>query len=69
MANDPTGPSYKVVELSEVSDQRIEDALNAWTREGFRFDSVHFVTVPGSRRPAMAFLFFTRPAAWDGEAR
>ncbi len=53
-------PSYRVEELSDVSDRTIEEALNRATKDGFRFDSVHFVTQPGNRRPSMAFLFFTR---------
>jgi hypothetical protein len=56
-------PLYRVAELSDVSDRAIEEALNREAREGYRFDSVHFVTQPGSRRPSMAFLFFTRAAA------
>ena len=52
--------AYKVVELSEVTDREIETALNRWTSEGYRFESIHFATQPGSRRPAMAFLFFMR---------
>jgi hypothetical protein len=51
---------YRVVELADVSDRAIEEALNRTTGEGYRFDTVHFVTQPGSRRPTMAFLFFTR---------
>jgi hypothetical protein len=56
----PEKPPYRVVELSEVSDQAIEEVLNRESGEGFRFESIHFVTQQGSRRPAMAFLFFTR---------
>ncbi len=55
--------SYKVVEISDVVDREIESALNRWTGEGYRFESIHFVTTPGSRRPAMAFLVFNRRAA------
>jgi len=51
-----------VVELADVSDRSIEEALNAATGDGWRFESVHFVTQPGNRRPMMAFLFFTRDA-------
>jgi hypothetical protein len=50
----------RVVELSDVCDRTIEEALNREAAVGFRFDSVHFVTQPGNRRPTMAFLFFTR---------
>lgn len=55
-----SGTGYKVVEISDVTDQSVEAELNRWTREGYRFESIHFVTQPGNRRPAMAFLFFTR---------
>jgi hypothetical protein len=51
-----------VVELSDVCDRSIEESLNAATGDGWRFESVHFVTQPGNRRPMMAFLFFTRDA-------
>jgi hypothetical protein len=53
---------YRVVELSDVSDRNLEDALNREAAEGYRFESIHFVTQAGSRRPTMAFLFFTRAA-------
>ncbi len=53
---------YKVVEISDVVDREIETALNRWTGEGYRFESIHFVTAPGSRRPSMAFLVFNRQA-------
>jgi hypothetical protein len=58
--------AYKVVEVSPVSDETLEGALNAWTREGWSFESLHFVTREGSHRPALAYLFFVRgepPAA------
>jgi hypothetical protein len=51
-----------VIELADVCDRSIEEALNGATGDGWRFESVHFVTQPGNRRPMMAFLFFTRDA-------
>ncbi|MEW6719960.1 MAG: DUF4177 domain-containing protein [Thermodesulfobacteriota bacterium] len=60
MAERDAGPAYRVVELVDVSDRTIEEALNREAGEGWRFESVHFVTQPGNRRPAMGFLFFTR---------
>jgi len=63
----PEKPPYRVVELSEVTDRTIEETLNRESGEGFRFESIHFVTQPGSRRPGMAFLFFTREGR-PGEA-
>jgi hypothetical protein len=62
-----SGTAYKVVEIGDVSDQAVEEALNRWAGEGYRFESIHFVTQPGSRRPTMAFLFFTRAATPAGE--
>jgi hypothetical protein len=51
---------YKVVEVSPVGEESLEQALNHWTREGLVFQSVHFVMREGSHRPAMAYLFFLR---------
>jgi hypothetical protein len=55
-----SGNAYKVVEIGDVTDQTVEAALNRCAEEGYRFESIHFVTQPGNRRPTMAFLFFTR---------
>jgi hypothetical protein len=51
---------YKVVELSIVTNEMIEDAVNTWTRKGWTFESLHFAMGTGSKRPAMAFIFFVR---------
>ena len=53
---------WRVVELTDVCDRSIEEALNAASGDGWRFESLHFVAQPGNRRPSMAFLFFTRDA-------
>ena len=50
---------YKVVETSTVTDVEIERILNEWTGRGYSFASIQFVSTQASRRPAMAFLFFT----------
>ena len=57
---------YKVVELSHVSDVEIEKALNEWTALGWTLDSMQFAMRDSSKRPAMAFLAFTR-AVQDGD--
>jgi len=59
-------PAYHVVEISDVCDRSIEEALNLAAADGWRFESVHFVTQPGNRRPTMGFLFFTRAEAPGG---
>jgi hypothetical protein len=51
---------YKVVETSTVTDEELERILNAWTAKGYAFESIQFVISVSSRRPAMAFLFFTK---------
>jgi hypothetical protein len=53
--------NYKVVETSTVTDVEIECILNEWTGRGYSFASIQFVSSPASRRPVMAFLFFTEP--------
>ncbi len=58
--------TYKVVELSTVTDEAIEETLNTWTRQGYLFDTIHFAMRESSRRPAMAFLVFTRHVPAEG---
>lgn len=55
------GLLYKVVETSDVSDVELERILNETTAEGWTFDTLQFAMRESSRRPAMAFLTFTRP--------
>ena len=52
--------SYKVVELAAVTDEDMEEALNEWTARGWQFEGVHFAMKDSSKRPAMAFIIFTR---------
>lgn len=51
---------YKVVEVSVVTDETLEEVLNSWTAEGWHFDTVQFVVREASKRPSMAFVLFTR---------
>ncbi len=51
---------YKVVELSQVSEEEIEAALNEWSAKGWTFDGMQFAMRESSKRPAMAFISFTR---------
>ncbi|WP_241758204.1 hypothetical protein [Myxococcus landrumensis] len=51
---------YKVVELSTVDEGAMERALNEWTAKGWNLDGVQFAMRESSKRPAMAFIFFTR---------
>ena len=52
--------TYKFVELSIVTDETIEEAVNAWVARGWHLDGIRFVTTDASRRPQMAFISFTR---------
>ncbi len=51
---------YKVVEISTVTDQELEDTINRWTAEGWHLDGVQFAMRESSKRPSMAFVTFTR---------
>ncbi|WP_228530860.1 MULTISPECIES: hypothetical protein [Myxococcaceae] len=53
------------MELSTVDEGALERTLNTWTAQGWNLDGVQFAMRESSKRPAMAFVFFTRegPAA------
>ena len=51
---------YKVVEITMVTDEEIERVLNEWTEKGWTFDGIQFAMRESSKRPAMAFVTFTR---------
>lgn len=51
---------YKVVETSLVTDESLQEILNAWTSQGWQYDGMQFAMREASKRPAMAFVLFTR---------
>jgi hypothetical protein len=51
---------YKVVETSDVTDASLEQILNEWTARGWKLDAIQFAMRDASKRPAMAFVAFTR---------
>jgi hypothetical protein len=51
---------YKVVESTIVTDETIEDIINAWVSDGWEFERMQFAMHEGSKRPGMAFVFFVR---------
>jgi hypothetical protein len=53
-------PIYKVVEVSMVTDEALEEVLNEWTEKGWRFDGMQFAMRESSKRPSMAFVLFVR---------
>lgn len=57
----PTAPLlYKFVEVSPVTDETLEQAVNEWVGQGWTFDGVRFVHHESSKRPVMAFVSFVR---------
>lgn len=52
--------TYKVVETSDVTDAALEEIVNTWVAQGWNFDGFHFAMREASRRPAMAFVMFSR---------
>lgn len=51
---------YKVVELSTVTDEELEAAINEKVKEGWNLDGINFAMSQASKRPSMAFILFTR---------
>jgi len=51
---------YKVVEVNSVTEDELENALNEWTAQGWRFDGMHFAMRESQKRPSMAFMIFIR---------
>jgi hypothetical protein len=58
----PPGPRlrYKFIELSLVTDETLEGAVNEWVARGWQLERIQFVTSEASRRPVMAFVAFVR---------
>jgi hypothetical protein len=54
---------WKVVETSSVTDENLEAIVNDWTQQGWTFEGMQFAMRESSKRPAMAFVLFTRRAA------
>ena len=51
---------YKVVELMTVTDIDIENTINEWTGQGWDFEYVQFAMREASKRPSMAFIYFSK---------
>lgn len=51
---------YKVVEINTVTDEELESAINEWVKQGWSLDGIHFAMREASKRPAMAFILFTK---------
>jgi hypothetical protein len=53
---------YKFVELAIVTDEQLEECVNDWVGQGWTLEGIRFVMTEHSKRPAMAFVSFTRDA-------
>ena len=42
---------YKFVELTVVTDESLETAVNEWVGKGWQLEGIRFVTTEGTRRP------------------
>lgn len=51
---------YKVREISTVTDEHLEQAINEVVAEGWTFDGIQFAMRDSSKRPSMAFVVFFR---------
>jgi hypothetical protein len=61
MSGDPTKPiEYKIVEVTTVTDENLERVVNDHLVDGWRFEGMQFAMRESSKRPAMAFVMFTR---------
>jgi len=58
---------YKVVETQTVTDEELEQIINEWVGQGWVLDGVQFAMRESSRRPAMAFVVFTRSEEGEEE--
>ncbi len=56
---------YKFVELAIVTDEKLEELVNEWVSVGWILEGIRFVMSEHSKRPAMAFVSFTRDAPQD----
>jgi len=54
---------WKVVETSSVTDDDLESIVNEWTALGWVFEGMQFAMRESSKRPAMAFVLFTKVVA------
>ena len=58
---------YKVVELTTVTDETLEKAINEWVEKGWSLNGIQFAMRETTRRPTMAFILFTKRIPEDEE--
>jgi hypothetical protein len=60
---------YKVVEVMTVTDEELEKVLNDWVGKGWTLDTIQFAMRESSKRPAMAFVIFTKSEEAEEQER
>jgi hypothetical protein len=58
---------WKIVETGSVTDESLEEIVNDWTARGWVFEGMQFAMRESSKRPAMAFVLFTRNQDEQGD--
>jgi len=56
---------YKIIETATVTDDNLEAIVNEWVGKGWVLDGIQFAMREASKRPAMAFVLFTREKPED----
>jgi len=51
---------YKVIEVTTVTDEELERVINEWVDKEWILDTIQFAMRDASKRPAMAFILFTK---------
>lgn len=41
--------TYKVIEINTVTEEELETAINAWVKQGWTFDGIHFAMREASK--------------------
>lgn len=53
-------PVYKFVEVTPVTDDTLERAVNEWVGQGWTLEGIRFIQNESSKRPVMAFVSFVK---------
>jgi len=62
-------PQYKFVEVSPVTGEALEAAVNEWVARGWQLEGIRFVVGEHAQRPQLAFVsFITSDGAGIGQA-
>jgi hypothetical protein len=60
-------PRYKFVEVSPVTAEALEAAVNEWIAQGWQLEGIRFLVADPSSRPQLAFVSFVTSVAAPAE--